>query len=292
MANIPENQVLQVGCDRLARDFIGFPPIMTYKTPSPCTPAQLEEVAQMRKFALAAVAVLLAPAVATADWIYTSIPLSPLYTVKLNGVAVVTGGWNTFFYTGSSPYGEPPSGLPSSAPDGWFRKAVTYCTSPKDLNSTPDAYNVGGTATLGQHFTPYKVAHALAYLLDLVEPTAAGAILKHRAAVQASIWKVLYDWAGSGAAVGTFNNTDVSNMYNTYYVAAKNFGVANGGSPYMGSNQWTEGLGQQGYNQDMIWTLGGPNGGVEAVVPLPTTAYGALAVVVLCLAGRRLLFAV
>ena len=249
------------------------------------------EGTHMRKSFFVLAAMLVCPAVASANWLWTSLPTNPTLVVQLNGQFVRTGAWTSkFYYNGNAP-----TTVPGTAPAGWNYQAITYCSSPNDINTNPDCYDINGPASFGVGFGGYTtlIKNQLSHLVNRAE-SALGAVfgasvLEVRGAIQAAVWKVLGSTITESVA-GFYGNAKMFNTYMHVMYGLNGISSVQGFVPaYLTTDKFAEGLGPVGQNQNMIWTINGPNGGLEPFpVPLPATAYGALALVAVALAGRRL----
>jgi hypothetical protein len=225
---------------------------------------------------------LLVPAAASANWIYTTAG-SGAGTVTINGVAnnVNCAAWTSYFYTGSSPYGEPASGLPGSAPGGSFYNAITYCSSPREVNSGIDAYDIVGPQFLNGGFSGAMlnqisfVINAAESALAVLFPTADTNEI--RGGVQTAIWRLM------GETLSSFSNADTKNVSDYLVTQAASATTWNSGDRFL------LGLPSGSPNQNMVWTINGPNGGIDpGPVPVPASLIGVAGALAMLLAGRRL----
>lgn len=241
----------------------------------------------MRKSLLVVAAMLVCPAMASANWLWTALPTNPTLVVQLNGQYVRTGAWNTKFYYNDNV----PTNVPSSAPAGWNYQAITYCASPMDINTNPDCYDIAGPASFTAGLSNYStlVKNQLSLLVNRSEALVASwfgaTVLEVRGAVQAAVWKVL----GSNVTATLSGFYGNQTMLSTYLRLMQEVAGCTGVVPtYLATDKFAEGLGPAGQNQNMIWTINGPNGGMEPFpAPLPASVFGALGLAAMAFAGRR-----
>ena len=239
----------------------------------------------MHRFFLVGATLLLAPAFATAAWVHTSINSTP-YTVNLSGRGNVTAGaWTTKFFN-TDPGAPPSMAIPN-------KTLTTYCASPDESNSSSDYYEIGVEKLL--NVSPMvstsgnTLFHAISYALNFSE--AAGQ-QKVRAAVQAAIWHFMDIYGNSSHVVGSFNAAAVTDGVDGIYSAIINHAATNAVAwsslAWTGTDKHVVGLPQGDPNQDMVWTVDGPNGGLDPEsAPIPASAFGAMGIFALLLFSRR-----
>jgi hypothetical protein len=264
----------------------------------------------MLRMCLAATAALLMPAMASATYIVTNVDTAFTVQVKKGANAAITvhsGAWDSKFHSGSLPNPNP------NNPSTLIGRVFTYCVSTDKTNTPSDSYNLPLTDLVSNAYASKpQLVEALRFLLEntagVFDPTAANSMTVTarilRAATQAAIWKMLFV-AGESLydVVGNFNTTGLTGVDATNDASfASKYAELLGTAMfwYQPENNYT-GLnsnpnffsmaGQPGGpndNQNMIYyNPNGPIGGFSPV-PLPGTVYGSLALLAMCLAGRRL----
>jgi len=252
---------------------------------------------------LATVAALLLPTIASATYITTNVETGYNVTLHKDGGGLenaVGGAWETNFY----------SGTVASHSSGNFLAGpiYTYCVSTTKQNTPSDSYDLTTVLSLTGEYGTNGLSNALRYVLENFGTSTTQVV---RAAAQVAIWQALHDFDTNGAAAGgtgvyspyavtgyaDFTGGQFGAFYTNYVSIMTGVNTyLNTNTPYVGQSpnpDWfasAGGPGGAGENQNMIWYQpGGPPGGLVGEVPLPGTAYGAAALVVMLLAGRRML---